>query len=65
MELIRRKAQVELNERHAMFIEQLCEQAWKMGAIRSPEDGEHLQELRARIKAAFPAPTPPKPSPKK
>jgi hypothetical protein len=44
---------VEITERQALFIEQLCDGAWKTGGVRSPKDAETLEALRAELRKAF------------
>jgi hypothetical protein len=51
MEIIQKKIGVELTIKEAGILEMLFAAAWKAGGIRSPEDGEAMEKLRARIKA--------------
>jgi major membrane immunogen (membrane-anchored lipoprotein) len=53
MELIGQKASVELTVQQGKIIEGLCDAAWKAGGIRSPQDGQALEDLRTLVKAAF------------
>jgi len=53
MELIKETRPVALSKVEATVIEQLCDGAWKTGGIRTPQDGQILESLRAKVAAAF------------
>lgn len=56
MELIPRKATIEITNDQAVLIEQMCGNAWKAGWVKDPVDGASLESLRAEVRKAFAVP---------